>query len=651
MPLGDPWIDASYDYLFRFGARTPTNRVALIKMDSAAHEALGQIWGQPWDRRLHTQLLQKLTEDQSPLVVFDVFLTKQRDEGEDSALAEAMRGQGHVVLGSKVDQPERPGTEIANAELPLKLFVDAAAGCGVGKADGVPGGTPRRHWPYPASSEGGFQSLPWTAARVANARLDDDPQYQWLRYYGEKGPWEAFSYYFALSNAPGYFRNKIVFIGQTPKTPTPDGETDEFCTPYTRWTGKAVGGVEIMATEFLNLMNRDWLRRPPWGLELCVVVAFGVVLGGGLCLPGRAMALGLGAAAALGVTMAAASLSYLTNYWFPWLVIVGGQVPCALICALARRPGPVETRTTVVGSPALSSAQVAPASASDLMVPDAPDYELFQPPFGHGAYGKVWLARNAIGQWQALKAIYQEKFGENVTPYEREFSGIRRFKPISHKHPSLLRVDFVSKKKSAGYFYYVMELGDSLKPGWEENPSTYVPKDLAGVRAQADGGRLPLPDCLRIVLSLAEAVDFLHRQGLTHRDIKPQNVIFVNGQPKLADVGLVGDIKTGEKGATVLGTPGYMPLDKEDFGTPQADIYSLGKLLYVILNGRDADQFPIVGTTLLETANPPDFRRVNSIILKACNPDRSQRFASAQDMATSLREAQAAVEADSPQAS
>jgi hypothetical protein len=480
--------------------------------------------------------------------------------------------------------------------------------------------------------------------------LEEKPQYQWLRYYPEKAAWDDFSYHFALSNAPGYFTDKIVFIGRSPRTKTPrDDKEDEFSTPYTRGTARMVGGVKILATEFLNLVNGDWLRRPPWGLEVFVVVAFGIVLGGGLCVLGRAAALGAGATAALFVTLGAASLSQFTNYWFPWLVIVGGQVPCAVACAWARRPKPIETRTTVAVAPSMSPAPEPPPVQMPL--PDAPDYELFDPPFGHGAYGKVWLARNAIGQWQALKAVYLANFGSNAGPYEREFSGIRRYKPISHKHPSLLRVDFISKKKSAGYFYYVMELGDSLKPGWEENPSAYIPRDLARVRTQAEGRRLPPLECLRIGLSLAEALDFLHRQGLTHRDIKPQNIIFAGGQPKLGDVGLVADLDHVVTAPTYVGTPGYMPPPPELPGTPQADIYGLGMVLYVILTGREAEFFPELATTLLQKAKPPDFRRVNAIILKACHPDREQRFASAEAMAASLREAQATVSAGSPRAS
>ena len=254
------------------------------------------------------------------------------------------------------------------------------------------------------------------------------------------------------------------------------------------------------------------------------------------------------------VMIAAVLVSYYGNTWFPWLITSGGQAPCALAWSLAtaktRRGAKAPAKTI-----AISTDDVIPAHHS----PIAPDYDLFDPPFGEGAYGKVWLTRNAIGQWQALKAVYLAKFHQNAEPYDREFRGVKRYKPISDKHPGLLRVDFVSRKKREGYFYYVMELGDAQADGWEENPALYKPRDLASVRSQAEGRRLPARDCVRIGLALAEALDFLHRQGFTHRDIKPQNIIFVNGAPKLADVGLVAEFGPSDAEATRVGTPGYMP--------------------------------------------------------------------------------------------
>jgi serine/threonine protein kinase len=238
-----------------------------------------------------------------------------------------------------------------------------------------------------------------------------------------------------------------------------------------------------------------------------------------------------------------------------------------------------------------------------------------------------------------LKAVYLANFDENTDPYEREFKGISRYQPFSDKHPGLLRVDFVSEKKS-GYFYYVMELGDPLKPGWEKEPSTYVPRDLAGERARSPARRLPVPECVRIGLALTAALDFLHRQGLTHRDIKPQNIIFVNGQPKLADLGLIAEIRPLDQVKTYVGTPGYMPPPPEPPGTPQADIYAMGMVLYVLATGRNAVFFPEIATTLVDAPEPADFFPLNNVILKACRPNPLERYASAAEMHKALLELQ-----------
>jgi serine/threonine protein kinase len=202
-----------------------------------------------------------------------------------------------------------------------------------------------------------------------------------------------------------------------------------------------------------------------------------------------------------------------------------------------------------------------------------------------------------------------------------------------------LRIDLVSKMKSEGYFYYVMELGDAQAPGWEQQPALYKPQDLENMRKQAPGRRLPAAECLRIVTVLADALDFLHRQGLTHRDIKPSNVIFVNGRPKLADVGLVADIRPLDQAHTLVGTLGYMPPPPEKPGTPQADLYALGMLLYVISTGRDPGFFPDLSTTLMERSGHAEFIELNAIVLKACQPDLVQRYKSTAEMLGDLQEA------------
>ena len=633
-PPGEPWVNASYDYLFRFGARAVTNRVTLILMDNEAFAQFHQTRGQPWNRGLHARLLNRLADDGCDMVVFDSFFRQTNDPANDEALADAMRRQRHVVLMAEQAQIMHPGLAGAQPILPAALFLSAAkTNWGVAWLDSDSDSVVRRHWPFP--SPGPYPSLPRTAALSAGVHPGNIPQKRWLRYYGRDGTWPTLSYGFALNKPPNYFRHQIVFIGTEPDNLVPGGDnTDKFSTPYTRWTHEASGGVEILLTSFLNLMNHDWLRQPASWMEAVILAITGLLLGGGLCRLRLVWAFGTALGGALVVACGAICLSYFTNIWFPWLVIAGGQIPCALgLAAAGTLYRALEERRVSV-----SLSFPRPAISIEEM-PNAPDYNLFNPPFGSGAYGKVWLARNAAGQWRALKAVYLANFDQNADPYEREFNGIKKYQPISDKHPGLLRVEFVSEKKPE-YFYYVMELGDPLKPGWEQEPSTYKPRDLVGERARSHGRRLPVRECIRIGLALSDALDFIHRQGLTHRDIKPQNIIFVNGQPKLADLGLITEIRPPDQERTLVGTPGYMPPYPERPGTPQADIYSLGMVLYVLSTGRNAAFFPEIATTLVEADDPACFLPLNNVIIKACQPDPAQRYASAAEMHRALQEIQ-----------
>ena len=355
--LGDPWINASYDYLFRFGARPVTNKVALILLDNTAYAAYstnGQARSHLWDRSLHARLLDKLATDGCPLVVLDFFFRSEGKLETDEALIAAMRGHGRIVLMADavipehhVGKPQHLEMEAVQIELPHKRFLEAATNWGVGKAAANYGGIPRRHWPFPAPTS--FSSLPWTAAKLAGARLPVEPVRQWLRYYGENGPWASFSYHVALVQPPGYFRDTIVFVGSDPKSNDPRmPEDDKFSTPYTRWNDQAVGGVKIMATTFLNLVNRDWLQRPaPW-VELLVFLGTGVTLGAIPFLARPLVAGGITLVVAAAALLVAVLLNYLGGWWFPWLIVAGAQAPGAMALTLAqawRRREPVPATT------------------------------------------------------------------------------------------------------------------------------------------------------------------------------------------------------------------------------------------------------------------------------------------------------------------
>ena len=148
-----------------------------------------------------------------------------------------------------------------------------------------------------------------------------------------------------------------------------------------------------------------------------------------------------------------------------------------------------------------------------------------------------WLARGVTGALRAVKVVWREDFEDERT-FEREFEGILKFEPISRDHPALVNVLHVGRSPDGvSFYYYVMEIGDDMTSGQDINPIEYEPRTLRADNHQ--GSQWDTSDCIDVGLRLAEALDHLHERGLAHRDVKPSNVIFVNGRAKLADIGLV----------------------------------------------------------------------------------------------------------------
>jgi len=284
-----------------------------------------------------------------------------------------------------------------------------------------------------------------------------------------------------------------------------------------------------------------------------------------------------------------------------------------------------------------------------------PDHQLLRR-IGGGSYGEVWLARNKLGTLRATKVVYRKTF-EDARPFEREFKGIQKFEPISRSHEGL--VDILQVGGTEDYFYYVMELADGVQSPKPEIPN---PKEIPSPKTQSkptgegarrsefpsdfgirhsdfysprtlrhdvkQRGRLPVKECVQIGQSLASALVHLHAQGLVHRDVKPSNIIFVDGAPKLADIGLVAD---ASEARSFVGTEGFIP--PEGPGAAQADLYSLGKVLYEISTGRDRRDFPALPADLAEDEA---MLELNAVILKACKTEPKERYRSAEEMRNDL---------------
>jgi WD40 repeat protein len=327
----------------------------------------------------------------------------------------------------------------------------------------------------------------------------------------------------------------------------------------------------------------------------------------------------------------------------------------------------MDTEAQLNGHSIVPQISGADANAAPALPISLPDHQLLRC-IGHGSYGEVWLARNMMGTYRAAKIVFRRSF-KNQKPFEREWSGIRKFEPISRSHEGFIDILQVGLNQEQGFFYYVMELGDgevaaaqrieaeagstsgksdrsnnhqpatpppSTVEGWREDApqdeaelKCYSPKTLG--KEILRQGRLPLLDCLQLGLALSRAVAELHKHGLVHRDIKPANIIFVNGVPKLADIGLVAEF--GEA-LTFVGTEGFIP--PEGPGSAQADVYSLGKVLYEACTGYDRQEFPELPPNWNTLPNADGLTELNEVILRACKPKPADRYQSAWDMYTDL---------------
>lgn len=248
--------------------------------------------------------------------------------------------------------------------------------------------------------------------------------------------------------------------------------------------------------------------------------------------------------------------------------------------------------------------------------PNIPDHDVLRK-IGGGAYGEVWMARGVTGAMRAVKVVWREDFDDERT-FEREFEGILKFEPISRDHPGLVNILHVGRSPDGvSFYYYVMELGDDVHAGQDINPIEYEARTL---RADGTAGvRLETSLCIDVGVRLSEALNHLHERDLAHRDVKPSNVIFVNGKAKLADIGLVA--ARGQR--TFVGTEGFVP--PEGPGSAQADVYSLGKVLYEIATGKDRLDFPELPDELPTGLERKRWLELNRIICEVCEPRISKR--------------------------
>jgi eukaryotic-like serine/threonine-protein kinase len=263
-----------------------------------------------------------------------------------------------------------------------------------------------------------------------------------------------------------------------------------------------------------------------------------------------------------------------------------------------------------------------------------PDFEI-KACIGVGGFGEVFLAQSqATLRYRAVKVVRRNRF-DSERPYEIEFAGVKRFEEVSREHEGFVDILHVIRDDTAGYFSYVMELADDLKSGQQIDPQRYVPRALSNELRER--GRLPPSECVRVGAALAAGLAELHRRGWVHRDVKPANIIFVRGAPKLADVGLITEAR--EDPHTLVGSPDYM--DPAVHGSPAGDLYSFGKVLYVMATGHHPRQWPSPPDDIAGDSEALVFVELAAIWNKACHADRQRRYRTAGELRHDLLALQA----------
>lgn len=263
-----------------------------------------------------------------------------------------------------------------------------------------------------------------------------------------------------------------------------------------------------------------------------------------------------------------------------------------------------------------ASSEVTPRVASP---PAIPDFELVHR-VGRGAFGEVWLARTLGGAFRAVKVLPKNE------RTDVEIAGIRNYQQHARHHPNLIEILHIGQTDA--HYYYVLHLADSLVTVPVFAYEGYEPRTL---RSELDRrSRLGVDAALHVCKAVLNGLSHLHAQGLLHRDIKPDNVLFVDGVPKLGDVGLV--TRAGDPGRPAL-TPQYAPaggvVDR------MGDVYSVGRVLAEMLLGFLPGE-PPPWRAPHEGEGSRRIKAALAIAARASHPDPRKRFRSALEMADAL---------------
>jgi eukaryotic-like serine/threonine-protein kinase len=260
------------------------------------------------------------------------------------------------------------------------------------------------------------------------------------------------------------------------------------------------------------------------------------------------------------------------------------------------------------------------------------DYEIVRE-IARGGMGVVFQARQvSLNRTVALKMILAGQLA-NDTDVKRFYTEAEAAANLDH--PGIVPIFEVGQHEGQHYFSMGFVEGQSLAQRLADGP-------------------LPPREAAALMVRVAEAIDYAHRRGVIHRDLKPGNILLDrNGHPRVTDFGLAKK-RQSDSGLTgsgqIMGTPSYMPPEQAGghrgaVGTA-SDVYALGATLYALVTGRPPFQAATAMDTVLQVIGdePVPPRRLNpsvpadleTICLKCLEKESGKRYPSAAALADDL---------------
>jgi serine/threonine protein kinase len=264
-----------------------------------------------------------------------------------------------------------------------------------------------------------------------------------------------------------------------------------------------------------------------------------------------------------------------------------------------------------------------PLMESNVVLPIGGGYTL-EKLIGRGGFGEVWRARAPGGFLVAVKIIARAADHEERIREERALEVVKQL-----HHHFLIKTHAVYAEQEK--LFIVMELADAS-----------VRDRLKECRATGQAG-IPLAELIGYTRESAESLDYLHGKGALHRDVKPDNVLLVEGHVRLADFGLVRRQDQHLVSVSGSGTPAYMaPEVWRGKAGPASDQYSLAYAYAELRLGRrpfTSTDFAAVMFDHLEHA--PDLGNLpaaeKDVVRQALAKNPDERFPTCTDFARALR--------------